>query len=199
MLFSLQKQFKRPKGIMGWIVGKVMEIDNRRINKWSIQRLPIKKGDHILEVGFGPGYCINKIIQKYPGTSVDGVDISSTMKEAAHQKNKAAIEEGRVRLFVHDISQFHSKDEKYDHIFSVNNYPLWNDSKSALYHIHRMLKPGGSLVITVQPRGDEEKDSRAHRYAQQITDELTCAGFKNIQISYKKVRPALTVSVKCTK
>ncbi|WP_175991360.1 class I SAM-dependent methyltransferase [Bacillus sp. Marseille-Q1617] len=198
MLFSLQKQFKQPKGFLGWIVGKVMEFDNRRINKWSIQRLPIKKGDHILEIGFGPGYCINKIIKDYPGSKVDGVDISSTMQEAAHHKNKAAIEEGRVRLFVHDISQFHTGDE-YDHIFSVNNYPLWNDSEKALSHIYRMLKPGGTLVITVQPRGDEEKDSRAHMYAEQITDELIFAGFKSIQKSYKKVRPALTVSVKCTK
>jgi ubiquinone/menaquinone biosynthesis C-methylase UbiE len=199
MLFSLQNQFKRPRGILGWIVGKVMELDNRRINKWSLQQLPIQQGDHILEVGFGPGYCINKIVQNNHGTTIDGVDISSTMKEAAHQKNKEAIEKGRVRLFVHDISQFHIDDDPYDHIFSVNNYPLWTDTNKALSHLYQMLNPGGTMVITVQPRGKEEKDSRARLYAEQISNELTNAGFKNIQISYKKVRPALTVSVKCTK
>jgi ubiquinone/menaquinone biosynthesis C-methylase UbiE len=199
MLFSLQNQFKRPRGLLGWIVGKIMEVDNRRINKWSLHQLHIQKGDHILEVGYGPGYCINEIIQYDSCTTIDGVDISSTMKEAAHQKNKNAVEKGRVRLFVHDISQFRIYDKYYDHIFSVNNYPLWTDVNKALFHLHQMLKPGGTMLITVQPRGEEEKDSTARIYAEQISNELTCAGFKNIQISYKKFRPALTVSVKCTK
>ncbi|OIU71388.1 class I SAM-dependent DNA methyltransferase [Rossellomorea aquimaris] len=199
MTFSLQKQFKQPKGILGWIIGKVMEIDNRKINKWSIKKMPIRRGDHILEIGYGPGYCIHKIIQKYPGCTVDGVDISSTMKDAAGQKNKDAIKKGKVHLIVEDISTFKLDDERYDHIFSVNNYPLWSDPKKALSHLYHMLKPGGTLVITVQPRGDEERDSRARSYGEQISNELEQAGFTNIAISYKKVRPSLTVSVTCTK
>jgi ubiquinone/menaquinone biosynthesis C-methylase UbiE len=199
MTFSLQKQFKQPKGILGWIIGKVMEIDNRKINNWSLKKMPIQRGDHILEIGYGPGYCIQKIIQKYPDCTVDGVDISSTMKEAAGQKNKNAVKKGKVHLFVHDISEFQLEDEQYDHIFSVNNYPLWSDSEKALSHLYHMLKPGGTMVITVQPRGDEERDSRARSYGEQISSQVKQAGFTNIAISYKNVRPALTVSITCTK
>ncbi|MBH9964682.1 class I SAM-dependent methyltransferase [[Bacillus] enclensis] len=199
MTFSLQKQFRQPKGILGWMIGKVMEIDNRKINKWSINKMPIRRGDHILEIGYGPGYCIQKIIQKYPGCTVDGVDISSTMKEAAGQKNKDAIKKEKVHLFVHDISEFQLEDKQYDHIFSVNNYPLWSDTDKALSHLYHMLKPGGTLVITVQPRGEEEKDSRARGYGREISERLTSAGFKNIETSYKKIRPSLTVLVKCEK
>ncbi|MCA1054462.1 class I SAM-dependent methyltransferase [Rossellomorea aquimaris] len=199
MPFSLQKQFREPKGLMGWIVGKIMEFDNRRINKWSIQRIPIRKGDHILEVGFGPGYCIDRIMKKHPGTAVDGVDLSPTMMDTANHKNKKAVDEGRVRLFVHDICEFQPDNVQYDHIFSVNNYPLWSDKQKALSHLFQMMKPEGTLLITVQPRGEEERDSRARNYADEISGELATAGFKNIDIQYKNVRPALTVSLSCTK
>jgi ubiquinone/menaquinone biosynthesis C-methylase UbiE len=198
-LFTLQKQFKRPKGILGWVVGKVMEFDNRKINNWSIKQLSIENGDRVLEVGYGPGYCIKQISNRFPDTFVDGVDLSETMKEAAENKNQKAIEKGRVRLFVQDISQFDLNDAQYDRIFSVNNYPLWNDQKQALSHLYKMLKTGGTLLITVQPRGDEERDSKARRYGEEISQALQETGFKHISLSYKDVTPALTVSIKGVK
>ena len=199
LLFSLQKQFKRPNGLLGWFVGKVMELDNRKINNWSIKQLSIKDGDHILEVGFGPGYCIHRISSRFPKSVVDGVDISETMKNAAQNKNEKAIENGRVRLFVHDISQFELNNVEYDRIFSVNNYPLWKDQEKSLSHLYNMLKKGGILLITVQPRGDEERDSRAKHYGESISEALHEAGFKDITLSYKNVKPALTVCVKGVK
>ncbi|NMH70308.1 class I SAM-dependent methyltransferase [Bacillus sp. RO3] len=198
-MFSLQKQFKRPNGVLGWFVGKIMEVDNRKINNWSIRQLSIQDGDRVLEVGYGPGYCIHHICRRFPRTSVDGVDISETMKDTAWNKNATFIEKGRARLFVHDISHFRINDAKYDRIFSVNNYPLWNNQKKSLSHLYDMLKTGGILVITVQPRGEEERDSRAIQYGERISDALHEAGFKDITLSYKKVRPALTVCVKCVK
>ncbi|MCR8846772.1 class I SAM-dependent methyltransferase [Rossellomorea sp. SC111] len=198
-MFTLQKQFKRPKGILGWVVGKVMEFDNRKINNWSIKQLAIEKDHRILEVGFGPGYCIKRITDRFPDTFVDGVDLSETMKDAAQSKNQQAIEKGRVRLFVQDISQFELNDVQYDRIFSVNNYPLWNNHKQALSHLYTMLKTEGTLLITVQPRGDEERDSKARRYGEEISKALQETGFKNITLSYKDVSPALTVSIKGVK
>ena len=198
-MFSIQKHFKRPKGFLGWFVGKVMEFDNRKINNWSIKQLAIQNGERILEVGYGPGYCIRRISKLYPGSFVDGVDISDTMKETAQSKNEEAIEKGRVRLFVQDISQFELNDVQYDRILSVNNYPLWNDQKQALIHLYKMLKTDGTLLITVQPRGDEERDSKARGYGAEISQALQKTGFKNITVSYKDANPSLTVSVKCVK
>ncbi|WP_257140953.1 class I SAM-dependent methyltransferase [Bacillus sp. AFS015802] len=195
----MQKQFKRPNGILGWFVGKVMEFDNRKINNWSIKQLSIKNGERILEVGYGPGYCIKRISNRFPDTLVDGVDISETMKETAQSKNHKAIEKGKVRLFVKDITRFELDNVQYDRIFSVNNYPLWNDRKKSLSHLYKMLKKEGTLLITVQPRGDEETDSRARRYGDEIAQSLQEAGFKDITLSYKHVKPALTVCVKCVK
>jgi ubiquinone/menaquinone biosynthesis C-methylase UbiE len=199
LLFSIQRQFKLPKGFLGWLAGKVMEYDNRKINNWSINQLSIQNSEKILEVGYGPGYCIRRISKLYPDTLVDGVDISDTMKETAQSKNEDAIERGRVRLFVQDISQFELNEVLYDRIFSVNNYPLWRDQKQALNHLYKMLKRDGTLLITVQPRGEEESDSRARGYGEEISHALKEIGFKHVALSYKKVKPALTVSVRGVK
>lgn len=198
-MFSLQKQFKRPKGILGWLAGKTMEFDNRKINNWSIKQLSIQEGDKILEIGYGPGYCINQIHRQFNDVKIDGVDISETMMETAHHKNQKAIDEGMVCLYKQDISQFKLKEEVYDKIFSVNNYPLWENQESALTHLFHMLLKGGTLLITVQPRGEEETDQNARRYGETISKALQKAGFHDITITFKKVRPSLTVCVKCIK
>ncbi|MFP3361040.1 class I SAM-dependent methyltransferase, partial [Planococcus sp. SIMBA_143] len=62
-----------------------------------------------------------------------------------------------------------------------------------------MLKTDGTLLITVQPRGDEERDSKARVYGAEISQALQNTGFKNITVSYKDANPSLTVSVKGVK
>ncbi|KMK97486.1 SAM-dependent methyltransferase [Rossellomorea marisflavi] len=194
----LQKQFKEPSGPLGWLAGKIMEFDNRRIHRWSLKRLGIKNGDRVLEIGFGTGSCIERIAASYPDASVDGIDISETMEETARKKNETAIQEGRVRLWKGDIGDF-SGETAYDKIFAINNYPLWSDQEKSLARIHSLLDEGGTLLITVQPRGDEASDERAKEYGQDIASALRSTGFKDLSISYKNGSPALTVCVTCKK
>ncbi|MBV6683439.1 class I SAM-dependent methyltransferase [Bacillus sp. JRC01] len=194
----LQKQFKEPSGPLGWLAGKIMEFDNRRIHHWSLKRLGIQNGDRVLEIGYGTGSCIESIAASYPHASVDGIDISETMEETAKKKNEKAIHEGRVRLWNGDIGDF-SSDTSYDKIFAINNYPLWNDQEKSLARIYSLLHEGGTLLITVQPRGDEASDERAKEYGEEIAAAVRSTGFKDVSISYKKGSPAMTASVTCKK
>ncbi|MFB8733294.1 hypothetical protein ACEQPO_03140 [Bacillus sp. SL00103] len=37
-------------------------------------------------------------------------------------------------------------------VLSVNNFTIWDDPKTGLLNLYHTLKPGGKLVIVMQPR-----------------------------------------------
>jgi len=198
MFSSFSKQFEKPEGLLGQIAGKIMSIENRTINKWTLDLLNIQPRDQLLEVGFGPGFAIEEAGERFPSIYIDGVDTSETMKDTAENRNKALISEGRLRLFVKDIAEFKA-DKRYDKIFSVNNYPLWPSRQKGLAVLFELLKRGGQIAITVQPREEDADEEKTKYLARMICRELEEAGFSGTAIHYKDVRPALTVCVTAIK
>jgi hypothetical protein len=44
--------------VLGWLAGTVMEVANRLRNAFALTALAVRPGDHVLEIGFGPGVTI---------------------------------------------------------------------------------------------------------------------------------------------
>ncbi|WP_102263178.1 SAM-dependent methyltransferase [Mesobacillus jeotgali] len=198
MIDSMAKQFEKPKGILGKLAGTIMYFENRKINKWSIQKLQVRKNDRILEIGFGPGYGIKTLMSNYRGLEVDGIDLSKKMKNEASKRNKEWIEQGRVHLSIGDVANF-QPEHNYNKIISVNNYPLWDQPLTSLSHLFRLLKQGGRIVLTVQPREEGSTAQTAKQLGERMKNDLLNTGFKNPEISYLEVRPVLTVCVTAEK
>ncbi|UAT32117.1 methyltransferase domain-containing protein [Bacillus badius] len=198
MSLSFSEQFERPEGWLGQLAGKIMSLENRTINKWTLDLLHIQPEDRVLEVGFGPGFAIELAGEQFPEIQLDGVDVSDTMKNTAASRNKKLIDEGRLHLFVDDIARY--KTEKpYDKVFSVNNYPLWAERQKGLAVLYSLMKPGGQLAITVQPREEDADEEKTKQLARTICHDLEKAGFSGTAIHYKDVRPVLTVCVTAVK
>lgn len=198
MFSSFSKQFEEPAGLPGKIAGKIMSIENRSINKWTLDLLTLQDQECLLEVGYGPGFSIESAFAQFPSLQLDGVDLSETMKQAAERRNKELIEDKKVRLFVGDIASFHI-DKQYDKVFSVNNYPLWTDRKKGLLAIHILMKKGGKVAITVQPREKDADEGKTKQLARTIRQDLEEAGFSGAAIHYKDAFPVLTVCVTAVK
>src|SRR5260370_5047244 len=50
-----RKQFAKPTGTLGWVVGHVMAMKNGERSEWVFSLLDLKREDHVLEIGFGSG------------------------------------------------------------------------------------------------------------------------------------------------
>ncbi|OCA81979.1 class I SAM-dependent methyltransferase [Pseudobacillus wudalianchiensis] len=198
MFSFFSKQFEKPEGLLGQVAGKIMSIENQSINKWTLALLTIQPEDQVLEVGFGPGFAIEEARKRFPSIYIDGVDPSETMKHTCENRNKALINDGRLRLFVKDIAEFTS-DKQYDRVFSVNNYPLWPNRQKGLAVLYDLMKRDGKIAITVQPREEDADEEKTKNLAQSISGELEEAGFSGTAIHYKDVRPVLTVCVTAIK
>ena len=91
-------QFGNPRGFVGTLVGHAMAWKNRRRIEWALQQLEPQPSDRVLEVGFGPGVSIQRLVPWIPDGFVAGLELSSLMVEQARRRLAHEIAAGRVEL-----------------------------------------------------------------------------------------------------
>ncbi|MCY8544687.1 class I SAM-dependent methyltransferase [Bacillus vallismortis] len=189
MMNMLSKTFSKPKGIFGMIAGYIMAAENQTLNQWTIDQLGVTRGDSILEVGFGPGYCMQQMLKREKDIRLDGIDVSETMMKLAARSVKSK----GVRLMQGNIETFPLSDSFYDKVISVNNYTIWNDQTKGVKQIYRALKPGGKAAITMQPREADASPEKTKSFGKQMIADFKAAGFEDIDIQFKNIKPELSV------
>lgn len=189
----ITSQFQHPRGFLGNIAGMIRAWENRERNALVIELLDVQRADYILEIGFGPGWAIQQVSLRAVEGFVAGVDVSETMVRQASQRNAAAIRAGRVELKQGSAAARPYGDAVFDKAFAVNAFQIWPEPLEGLKEIRRVLKPGGRVVITIQPVWD-----KTPAFAQKVGDELIAqlnrAGFKLVRLEVKQLQSGITVS-----
>ena len=109
----------------------------------AIERMGIKSGDRILEVGVGTG--INTSL--YPRTChITGVDLSSSMLEKARER---VAREGlrNVRLLEMDAQNLTFADGSFDIVYAPYLVSVVPDPVSVALEMRRVCRPGGKIII----------------------------------------------------
>jgi ubiquinone/menaquinone biosynthesis C-methylase UbiE len=154
---ALAKQLRKPSGFFGKLVAKMMEFKNRGYYKEIISKLSPRKGEHILEIGYGPGLGIYSIANSVPGCLISGIDFSELMYHKATKRNKKFIDNGTVRLYYGDVLTMQPGREKFDKIFCLNVIYFWNDLHLAFNRIYNMLGTKGEFLIYMDHMDSLEK------------------------------------------
>ena len=118
-------------------------IPYRELTGVIVDKLDIKKGDEVLDVGSGTGNITLKIKEK--GAIVSGIDISKEGVEIHKKKDPGA------KLIVGDITQpLPYSDNAFDKICSNNTlYTIPRENRKQIFmELYRVLKPGGKIVIS---------------------------------------------------
>jgi ubiquinone/menaquinone biosynthesis C-methylase UbiE len=145
---SLAQQFRQPAGWLGRLAGFLFRINREGIN-WTIGQLDIRPTDHVLEIGFGPGYGIQRAATLATQGRVAGVDFFQTMLEQASRRNAAAIDEGLVELCLGDATALLYPENTFHKAFATNVIYFWRDPLAYLQELYRVLKPGGRVALFV--------------------------------------------------
>lgn len=144
--------FGLPRGFLGELAGWIMGRVGVEHNAWAVAHLDVRPDDSVLEIGFGPGVSIKPLAELTTSGYVAGIDPSPVMLRQARRRNTGAIRSGRVELKQGGVSALPFGDQRFDKVLSVNNVMMWPDLQANLQEVYRVLKPGGLLVIALNPR-----------------------------------------------
>jgi SAM-dependent methyltransferase len=142
-----------------------------------IQRYaPPEPGDHLLEVGCGPGHLLSRLERSFPGAFVVGTDLYRQGLRIAHERcHSPVIQADLFRLPFSAQFQLIGLFDVLEHL---------DDDRAALETLRSHLAPGGTLIVTV-PAGpslwsyfDVASRHRRRYTERQLRDLLGTTGYE---------------------
>lgn len=136
-------------GVLGSLLGK------RREWRRLLDGLRLKGTERVLEVGPGTGPVLVEVARRVPMGRVVGADIWRAKDQAGNSRAAlranlaAAGVEERVEVVHGDVRNLPFPDGEFDVVLTslvVHNLPA-GERKGAIGELHRVLAPGGRLVI----------------------------------------------------
>lgn len=183
----LDRMFARPRGVLGRLGGRMMARLNVDIERRVADLAQLSPGQSVLVVGPGPGVGLVLAAERTgPEGQVVGIEPSATMRAQAAARCAGLVQAGRLeagRIEVRDahVAATGATDGSIDVVISVNNVMFWPDRDAAFAELHRVLRPGGRLVIGTHERGLRFTGIGID----QLRAEMERAGFTGITVTTK--------------
>ena len=181
------RQLSHPNGFLGRIIRMLMNRTNARLNAFAIRQLQLKTTDRVLEIGFGGGATLPKLLAA--AAYVAGLDRSRDAVESARTRFSGVGD--RTDFRQGNVEAMPFGDASFDKALTVNTVYFWTSLDAGFAEIHRVLAPGGLLVVGFLPKDamdrlDFPPDIFTSRTPEDLTAALERSGFANARIE----RPA---------
>jgi arsenite methyltransferase len=186
------KQLARPSGWFGRLVmARWLENANAGMNALTLDGLALTADDRLLEVGFGSGYLLAKVLDEGSCAFAAGVDLSADMVKLGRRRFRVFIESGRAVILEADVEHLPFEDGEFTKMCSVNTLYFWSRPASALAECRRVLKPGGTLALCFNSKADLAAwlgDTRGFTLYEvsEVEALLAGAGFGRIAVAQRR-------------
>jgi len=181
----LAHQLGFPSGWFGRLLLRFLNQNNAAMNDLVLQLLDVHLGDRVLEIGFGGGYLIHQIVNTQKPALTVGVERSPDAVNICQEKFRSLLNEGKVELYLADATSLPFADHHFHQICTVNTIYFWSNPSPVLNECHRVLIPGGKLVISYNSKSflNKQKFSQHGFAAYEVAEVemmLNNAGFTKI-------------------
>ena len=176
-------QFGNPRGLLGMYTGEKMVKQHVIETQWTIKLLNIKKDETILELGCGAGYAMKLLLEQPAVSHVVGLDLSKSILRSATIRNRNEINIGRARLVLGNVNELDFQEGYFTNIYSVHSLYFWDNLPKTISDIYRILKPQGTLVITLSHgKNGEISTGIKDMIEKQVIPIMEQNQFKNIEM-----------------
>jgi SAM-dependent methyltransferase len=156
-LEEIANQCSCPKGELGIGMGEKMNDSNIEMTLQTINNLSLDKDDQVLELGHGNGGHLQSLINHVNDLQYFGFEISLTMANQARLTNANLVHEKQASFELYDGTFIPFQEQFFQNIFTVNTIYFWKKPKTLLVEIYRVLRPGGTFIITFAKKEFMEK------------------------------------------
>ncbi len=119
----------------------------QRLRAWERERLALRPGERVLDVGCGPGDVAVALSSDVGGAgAVTGIDTSEAMLRVA--RVRADVAGARVDFRIGDVAALDMPDGALDACRSERVLQWVPDLTAAVAELVRVVRPGGRLVLT---------------------------------------------------
>jgi SAM-dependent methyltransferase len=117
------------------------------------RELDLQPDDDLLEVGCGSGGLLAE--QASHVGHVAGLDASELQVRMARERLADRIAAGTAEIVLGDAMALPWEDSRFSVVGSLNCLKFVPDPPKALREMHRVLRPGGRLVLTIDKQSDK--------------------------------------------
>jgi ubiquinone/menaquinone biosynthesis C-methylase UbiE len=154
-------QGAKPMGFWGRIIARIRAIAHRAIYKNVASVLNLQPEDDYLEIGFGSGSFMKSYASHVQ--NIAGLDYSEDMVRLATRYNRKRIKACTAEFKQGEVSSLPWGDGRFTVVLSMDSFFFFLKPIESLKEIHRVLRPGGRLVIGLSLHAkDHTKDVKKY-------------------------------------
>jgi SAM-dependent methyltransferase len=168
------------EGVLGLVFGWAMAIRRGRSTRLIADLAGVRAGDRVVDVGCGPGTFLREAAER--GATAVGVDPSAQMRRLAVRRIPDAL---RPAITVTEgiAERLPLGDGSATVAWAVASYHHWDDPAAGLAEVHRVLEPGGRLLIAeglARPRHWFQHHALTWEAAEDLAAKTRQAGFADV-------------------
>lgn len=145
--------FGVPRGALGRVGAQVMPVMVRPLYAMLAKELDLRPDDDLLDVGCGSARLFAEHASQV--RHVAGLDKSEIQVRMARKRLADRIAAGTAEIAMGDAMALPWEDGRFSVVCSLNCIKFVPDPPKALREMHRVLRPGGRLVLTIDKQADK--------------------------------------------
>jgi ubiquinone/menaquinone biosynthesis C-methylase UbiE len=166
---------------------------------------PAREPVRVLDMGCGLGATLRSFARSLPQADLRGITLVPWQLEQGRQLNQACPEGGRITLALADYEQTAQPSASFDAVYALESscYAHGADKREFLVEAHRLLRPGGRIVVADGFRGRGKLRGPQKAIYRKVcdcwvidtlaeVDQFTCAleriGFREIVVERMQAR-----------
>ncbi len=103
----------------------------------------------VLDMGCGLGATLRSIARRHPSADLHGITLVPWQRERAQELNHASPDAAGIRIGLGDYEHTAYPAESFDAVYAIESscYAMGANKPAFLRECHRLLRPGGRLVV----------------------------------------------------
>lgn len=143
--------------------------------RWAVDLMDVQPGDHILEIGCGPGAGAELICSRLVTGKLFAIDRSESGVDRTKRRCQQYIDAGRLTVRQIDLATLRVPVKRLHKVFAFNVNLFWaRDASAEVALLHERVLPGGTVNIFYEATRREQVPEMIEKTGQVLQQ----AGFR---------------------